>query len=255
MEQIIKAFQMPVPIKDGDWWNGKPATWSNLPQWDVSLNRNNLFGANKAWYQAHGVNIDGHNGLDFPYKKRTPIVAPYNMSIAKAEKHDREGYGLYVRGFTTSQNIDGNTVFLDIVLGHLDEVVVDTGQNVKQGDLLGYGNSTGLSTANHLHLGIRIYINNQLQNYNNGYFGYVDPMPFLYPRILWTREELEDDNMKTNTFILKDRNSSTVGLFLPFNDESGMVSTCKNFGIDIKQNDDGSVDWSSVKISGVFDTK
>ena len=56
-----------------------------------------------------------------------------------------------------------------------DDAVVKTGQVVKAGDLLGYGDNTGQSTGDHLHFGLHI-IGTDL---NNGYKGFSDPQLYF----------------------------------------------------------------------------
>ena len=53
------------------------------------------------------------------------------------------------------------------------------GQEVKCGDLLGLGDSTGLSTGDHLHFGLKPCNKDGVSsNEGNGYFGAIDPIPF-----------------------------------------------------------------------------
>ena len=191
---------MILPIKDGVVWNGLPADLSNLPQWGIGFSQS--FGGNPDMYKPMG--LKGHNGLDLYYKKGTPIVAPIDMTV-QSTTTDTDGYGIYVRAFTDL--VDDEK--LDLVFGHLDKKVVKAGDKVKQGDLIGYGDSTGFSTGHHLHFGIRVRDkNNTVLNYNNGYFGYIDPEPFL-PKVKWTFGELEELRNKTMIF-KKEKGKSTI---------------------------------------------
>ena len=56
----------------------------------------------------------------------------------------------------------GNFVLIDhgdrysTAYGHMSEIAVEAGQEVKQGELIGYIGSTGWSTGPHLHFEIRL---------------------------------------------------------------------------------------------------
>lgn len=82
-----------------------------------------------------------HEGVDFSAPAGTPVYAPAGGSIAIAER-------LFVRG---------GSVIIDHGFGvfsgtyHLSEVLVEPGQTVSPGQLIGSVGSTGLSTGNHLH--------------------------------------------------------------------------------------------------------
>jgi murein DD-endopeptidase MepM/ murein hydrolase activator NlpD len=82
-----------------------------------------------------------HEGLDFSAYGGTPVYAPAAGLVALAEE-------LVARG---------SAVVLDHGLGiysgyyHLSEILVEPGQTVTEGHLLGRVGSTGLSTGNHLH--------------------------------------------------------------------------------------------------------
>ena len=66
---------------------------------------------------------------------------------------------------------------------HFDELKVAVGQKVESGTLLGYGDSTGYSTGNHLHRDLKPQtrtngiLTNTLQS--NGTYGATDPMPYF----------------------------------------------------------------------------
>jgi murein DD-endopeptidase MepM/ murein hydrolase activator NlpD len=82
-----------------------------------------------------------HEGVDFSAYGGTPVYAPASGTVALAEK-------LYVRG---------GAVLIDHGFGiysgvyHMSEVLVQPGQSVSKGELVGRVGSTGLSTGNHLH--------------------------------------------------------------------------------------------------------
>lgn len=88
-----------------------------------------------------------HTGLDIAFSPGTPIVVAANGTVVKAE-YDPNGYGFYVvvrhrYGFYT-------------LYGHMQRYSVKVGQELSQGDLLGYLGSSGRVTGPHLHFEVRI---------------------------------------------------------------------------------------------------
>ncbi|WP_457637358.1 peptidoglycan DD-metalloendopeptidase family protein [Oceanithermus sp.] len=87
-----------------------------------------------------------HGGVDLRGDEGTPVYAPAAGVVGLSEK-------LYVRG---------NAVVLRHGLGvcsgyyHLSKRVVEPGQKVAKGDLLGYVGATGLATGPHLHWEVRV---------------------------------------------------------------------------------------------------
>ena len=88
-----------------------------------------------------------HKGIDFTAPKGTAIQATGNGVVKKVEKK-RTGYG-------TSILIDHGYGF-STLYGHLNEVSVKKGQQVKKGEVIGKVGSTGTSTAPHCHYEVRI---------------------------------------------------------------------------------------------------
>lgn len=139
------------------------------------------FGGHWADYSQFG--LDGHNGQDFPAPKGTPIFAVADGFIVEQTAKDT-GYGLRI-----SQRVDDGKKHYLFVYGHIErlENPVDLpynwnekGHAVKRGQVIGYVDSTGFSTGNHLHLGMYEYDQNGNKlNSNNGYGGAIDPMPFI----------------------------------------------------------------------------
>ncbi|MET0347180.1 MAG: M23 family metallopeptidase [Methyloceanibacter sp.] len=103
-----------------------------------------------------------HNGVDWAAPTGTPIAAAGDGTVEQVG--GRGGYGNYVRlrhanGFSTAY-------------GHMSRYAagVAPGVTVKQGQIIGYVGSTGLSTGPHLHF--EVLVNNS----------YVNPMTIQVPR-------------------------------------------------------------------------
>lgn len=63
---------------------------------------------------------------------------------------------------------------------------VELGDRVETGDFLGYCDSTGYSTGDHLHFELKPvgFKNGKMYNLlqNNGWYGSVDPAPYMHER-------------------------------------------------------------------------
>lgn len=115
----------------------------------------------------------GHNGIDLrtiypdsPTGKRL-IYAAASGIVSEVSNQGTKGYGKFIR----LRHNDGS----ETVYGHLSEQRVQNGQKVSQGEPIGISDNTGFSSAPHLHFAYRQAGYNQ----QNGYAGYVDPLPFL----------------------------------------------------------------------------
>ncbi|MBT4936661.1 M23 family metallopeptidase, partial [Candidatus Peregrinibacteria bacterium] len=135
------------------------------------------FGKNPQIYNQFGM--DGHNGLDFAIPEGTELFAVIDGEVTELG-YDATGYGNHIR----TKNADG----VAIIYAHLRSISVSEGQSLKAGDLLGHTGNTGFSTGPHLHLGLRFYTDAGVKDYNNGYYGYFDPLPYF-----------EDYNPETET--------------------------------------------------------
>jgi murein DD-endopeptidase MepM/ murein hydrolase activator NlpD len=103
-----------------------------------------------------------HTGVDWAAPTGTPIYASGNGVVEKAGWES--GYGKYVRLLHTNG--------YETAYGHLTAFArgVDVGTHVRQGQVIGFVGSTGLSTGSHVHYEILV----------NGRF--VDPMRIKLPR-------------------------------------------------------------------------
>ena len=82
-----------------------------------------------------------HKGLDLAAPSGTPIRAAADGVVARAGRAG--GYGNFVK-----LNHNGG---LATGYGHMSRIAVRAGQRVKQGSVIGYVGSTGISTGPHLH--------------------------------------------------------------------------------------------------------
>ena len=99
-----------------------------------------------------------HNGVDLSCSTGTPIYATRSGTVTIASYNSSAGY--YV-------NINHGDGFSSIYM-HMTHYVVSYGQQVSQGQLIGYMGSTGASTGPHLHFGI---------SYNGTYVNPANYMP------------------------------------------------------------------------------
>lgn len=134
------------------------------------------FGRNDHGIDYSQFGMKGHNGIDLSAPIGTMLYACMDGEV-RVEKDN--GYGNTVRLFG-----DG----LEVVNGHLSEFMVDDEMRVNAGMPIAYTGNTGFSTGPHLHFGTRRRnAMNNVIDYTNGYYGYVDPMqffeedPFLLP--------------------------------------------------------------------------
>ncbi|MBR6595588.1 MAG: peptidoglycan DD-metalloendopeptidase family protein [Oscillospiraceae bacterium] len=93
-----------------------------------------------------------HQGVDLAGPEGTPIVAARSGTVTIARYSNSAGY------YVTINHGDGySSVYM-----HMTTYTVGVGQQVSQGQLIGYMGSTGISTGSHLHFGIMyngVYVN------------------------------------------------------------------------------------------------
>ncbi len=83
-----------------------------------------------------------HQGVDLVVPVGTPVRATADGVIALLETDDA-GYGLFIR-------VQHDSVYTT-QYSHLSEFLVEPGQSVAKGDVIGYSGNSGLSTGPHLH--------------------------------------------------------------------------------------------------------
>jgi murein DD-endopeptidase MepM/ murein hydrolase activator NlpD len=98
-------------------------------------------------YRVHPIlgGVRMHAGVDLAAPYGTPVFATTEGKIGAANWYG--GYGLFVA-------VDHGNI--ETRYGHMSRLNVVAGQNVHQGDLIGYVGSTGRSTGPHLHYEVRV---------------------------------------------------------------------------------------------------
>lgn len=92
---------------------------------------------------------DFHTGTDIAMPEGTPILAAADGTVEIANGTDSWGdsYGYYVK-------LDHGSGF-ETLYAHCSSICVTAGQEVSQGEVIGYVGTTGNSTGNHLHFEVR----------------------------------------------------------------------------------------------------
>lgn len=103
-----------------------------------------------------------HTGVDFGYPSGTEIGSSVNGTVYQVA-YDPDGFGNHVR----IHGDDG----LYYIFGHMTKYLVNKGQRVSAGQLIGISGSTGNSTGPHLHYEVR--------NGTGAYGQDIDPYPYI----------------------------------------------------------------------------
>ncbi len=88
----------------------------------------------------------GHNGVDISAPAGTPIVAACSGTVEWANYSSSAGNWV---GISHGGGI--TTVYM-----HMSAIAVSAGQKISEGQTIGYVGTTGWSTGNHLHFGVRV---------------------------------------------------------------------------------------------------
>ncbi len=104
------------------------------------------FGANPRIYSRYGM--PGHEGLDIRALTNTNIYACADGKVYEVHTNARDhAYGIHVR----IQHRDGYKT----IYAHLARALVDLGDEVQAGQIIGKADSTGNSSAAHLHMSLK----------------------------------------------------------------------------------------------------
>ena len=142
-----------------------------------------------AGYRSLYTQTKGHNGLDLRAVRWQPVYASHDGVVAEVQTEIERGLGI---GIVSNEeryfDETGTEEFYKSRYWHFIALDVHLGDKIKTGDFIGYADSTGYSTGDHLHFelkpvtitdvvdGMPVY-HNTLQN--NGFLGAVNPLPYM----------------------------------------------------------------------------
>ena len=130
----------------------------------------NDFISGGVWYYKSMGQL-GHNGNDYAADEGTPVYAAADGVVDFEGDATNDSWTLWYGGIYVRLRHD------DCFTGyaHLSSTVIDKGQQVARGQLIGYSGSTGAATGPHLHFEC-IPLK---PNFQNGYAGRIDPNPYI----------------------------------------------------------------------------
>jgi len=85
--------------------------------------------------------VKAHNGIDYRAPKGTPVIAAGDGKVIRSDYDRYNGHHVFIQ--------HANSIVTKYL--HFTKRMVNRGQRVKQGQLIGYVGSTGMSQAPHLH--------------------------------------------------------------------------------------------------------
>ena len=135
----------------------------------------------KTLYQHLG--LKGHNGLDIPCNDSEPIIASHNGVVVETSSDESAGLGVVL--WDSKQ-------LIKTFYWHLKSFPVKVGDGVLKGQIIGYADNTGLSSGTHLHFGLKqTNQSGTTINWDNGFYGAIDPWPALEWFNHMTEEEVK----------------------------------------------------------------
>lgn len=118
--------------------------------------------------------MKGHNALDLMAKRWQPVYAAREGVVSEVETEPSRGLGVAITHDFGAQGRFKTRYW------HFIALDVHMGDQVSTGQLIGYADSTGYSTGDHLHFEVKP-LNPDGSNMfaDNGFFGAVDPTPYM----------------------------------------------------------------------------
>ena len=140
-------------------------------------------------YKSLYASTNGHNGLDLRARRWQEVYAAHDGVVNEVQTEAARGLGV---GIVTNKKYfcveSGKPEYFKTRYWHFISLDTHVGDKVKTGDLIGYADSTGFSTGDHLHfelkpVSIDMYENgvpvtsNVLQN--NTHLGSINPLTYM----------------------------------------------------------------------------
>jgi len=132
--------------------------------------------------QKYGETITSpfHTGIDYGCPDQTEILASSDGTVMYEER-DTNGYGKYV---IIQHNSEASTLY-----AHLFKILVNVGEKVTQGQVIGLSGNTGNSTGPHLHF--------EARKVWNDFRSHFDPMKLPMKSVDDSIHESKPDNNLT----------------------------------------------------------
>jgi len=123
--------------------------------------------------------MKGHNGLDYATKMGEPVYASHEGEITHIEREKDRGYGVEIMS-EYKYELEGGNYRIKTRYWHLLGWAVKEGDKVKAGDLIGVADTTGIASGCHLHFECKPILADGTNAFqNNGFYGAINPEPFL----------------------------------------------------------------------------
>lgn len=141
---------------------------------------------------------DFHQAIDIARPLGTPIHATLDgVVVTKVYPLPGQNYGQGGGGYGNWVHID-HDYGLGSRYGHMKTILVNQGDHVKKGQLIGYMGSTGASTGSHLHF----ELHSEDAPINMKGTRTIDPYPYIYEgKSLEVIGSIIDDNINKNNFM------------------------------------------------------
>lgn len=156
------------------------------------------------------IGLKGHNGYDFVAYHGEPVYHSGNYDGWMRTEVDKDG-GIGVRVISNDPLIDGKHV--QLLYWHLKSIVGYDKKPVSCGDLIGYADSTGASSGDHVHWAPKLCNSKGVTlNADNGYAGAFDPRPYfvnefvidvLAKKVLTVWESMKDKSLRLLLILIK----------------------------------------------------
>jgi len=126
----------------------------------------------------------GHTGIDLYAPDGWIVRAPFDGVVKELQLEPERGLGIGVVTHDRRDMREHGEHYAKARQWHGKMMIATLGQTVKVGDPIMLANNTGYSTGSHVHFELKpVEYDNSGRHYNteqnNGFFGAVDPEPFL----------------------------------------------------------------------------
>ena len=185
VKEWLEQIRVSVDLIERAWASEQPAQpadpppppaekWLRWPSLAPDKKLTQAFGANPQNYARLG--LPGHEGIDIRAPHATPIIAAADGEVVRvdfyADDKAKQPYGHSVRIRHRRAEGEYGTIYAHLID---NSAKVKVGQWVTAGTVIGLADSTGNSSADHLHFGLK----KLLVQTGDPFRGYVDPLPFV----------------------------------------------------------------------------